>query len=132
MSNAMPGTGAAEAAPASDEVIDEIAGIEMSRREAEKEAGLAASCSSALRKLHELLERETETRRQRGGAAGQPGNVEALAAEIERVKGRAPATERGPPARNSFPDRKKESWQDAQRNPAKNKGRRTMGRAGGR
>jgi hypothetical protein len=132
MSNAMPETGAAEAAPASDEVIDEIAGIEMRRREAEKEAGLAASCGSALRKLHELLERETEARRQHGGAAGQPGNVEALAAEIERLKKRVPAKVQGPPARHAFPDRKKESWQDAQRNPAKNKGRRTMGRAGGR
>jgi transposase len=131
MSNAMPGTDAAIAASASDEVIDEIAEIEMRRREAEKEAGLAASCSSALRKLHELLDRETETRRQ-SGAAGQPGNVEAVAAEIERLKKRAPATGQGPAARNAFPERKKASWQDARRNPARNKGRRTMGRAGGR
>lgn len=132
MSNSMPGTDAAEAASASDKVIDAIAEIEMRRREAEKEAGLAASCSSALRKLHELLERETETRRQRGGGAGLPGNVEAVAAEIERLKGRAPATKQGPAARNTFPDGKKASWQDARRNPARNKGRRTMGRAGGR
>ncbi len=132
MSNAMPGTGAAQAASASDEVIDAIAEIEMLRREMQKEAGLAASCASALRKLHELLERETETRRQRGSAAGQPGNVEAVAAEIERLKRRAPATKQGPAAGNAFPDRKKASWQDARRNPARNKGRRTMGRAGGR
>src|SRR5688572_8877854 len=132
MSNAMPGTDAAKAASASDEVIDEIAEIEMRRREAEKEGGLAASCSSALRKLHELLDRETETRRQGGAAAGQPGNVEAVAAEIERLKKRAPATGQGPAARNAFPDRKKATWQDAGRNPARNKGRRTMGRGGGR
>jgi hypothetical protein len=131
MSNAISGTDAAQAASASDEVIDEIAEIEMRRREAEKEAGLAASCSSALRKLHELLDRETETRRQSGGA-GQPGNVEAVAAEIERLKTRAPATGQGPAARSAFPERKKTSWQDARRNPARNKGRRTMGRAGGR
>jgi hypothetical protein len=131
MSNAMPGTDAAVAASASDEVIDEIAEIEMRRREAEKEAGLAASCSSALRKLHELLDRETETRRQSGGA-GLPGNVEAVAAEIERLKKRAPATGQGPAARSAFPERKKTSWQDARRNPGRNKGRRTMGRAGGR
>src|SRR5687767_10275688 len=117
MSKALPGTDAAQAASASDEVIDEIAEIEMRRREAEKEAGLAASCSSALRKLHELLDRETETRRQSGGAAGLPGNVEAVAAEIERLKGRVPATKQGPAARNTFPERKKESWQDARRNP---------------
>jgi transposase len=128
MSNAMAG----KAASASDEVIDAIAEIEMRRREAEKEAGLAASCASALRKLHELLDRETESRRQGGAAAGQPGNVEAVAAEIERLKKRAPATGQGPAAKNAFPDRKKASWQDARRNPARNKGRRTMGRAGGR
>jgi hypothetical protein len=132
MSNARPGTGAAQAAPASNEVIDAIAEIEMRRREAEKEAGLAASCSSALRKLHELLDSETETRRQGGGGAGLPGNVEAVAAEIERLKRRAPATKPGPAARNTFPDQKKASWQDARRNPGRNKGRRTMGRAGGR
>jgi hypothetical protein len=132
MSNATPGADAAPAAPASDEVIDAIAEIEMRRREAEKHAGLAAACSSALRKLHELLDRETETRRQSGAAAGQPGNVEAVAAEIERLKKLAPVIGQGPAARNAFPDRKKSSWQDARRSPARNKGRRTMGRAGGR
>src|SRR5688500_14963279 len=132
MTNAMPGTDAAQAASASDEVIDAIAEIEMRRREAEKEAGLAASCSAALRQLHELLDGETETRRQHGGAAGQPGNVEAVAAEIERLKKRAPATGQGPAARNAFRERGKASWQYARRNPPRNKGRRTMGRAGGR
>jgi transposase len=127
MGDAMPGQGA----PASDEVIDAIAEIEMTRREAEKEAGLAASCGSALRKLHELLHRETEARREGGGAAG-PGNVEAVAAEIERLKKQSPATGHGPVPRNAFPERQKASWQDARRNPARNKGRRTMGRAGGR
>jgi hypothetical protein len=116
---------------ASYEVIDAIAEIEMRRREAEKEAGLAASCSSALRKLHELLDRETETRRQSGGA-GSAGDIEAVAAEIERLKKRTPATGQGPAARNAFPERGKASWQDARRNPARNKGRRTMGRPGGR
>ena len=42
----------------SDEVIDAIAQIELQRQEMEKEAGLAAACNEALRKLHELLERE--------------------------------------------------------------------------
>ncbi len=44
------------AVPASDEVIGAIAGIETKRRAMEKEAGRVASCSSALRKLHGLLE----------------------------------------------------------------------------
>lgn|SRR5689334_3184732 len=132
MSNTLPGTHSSDAPPASDEVIDAIAEIEMGRGEAEKEAGLAASCGAALRKLHELLDRETEARRLHGGGAGQAGNVEAVAAEIERLKQRIPASGQGPPARTAFIERKKESWQDARRSPARNKGRRTMGRAGGR
>ena len=128
----MPGTGAAQGASASDEVIDEIAEIEMKRREAAKEAGLAASCSSALRKLHELLDRQKEALRQRGPDADHPGSVEAVAIEIERVKALAGAKVQGPAARNSYPGRRNSSWQDAQRSPARNKGRRTMGRAGGR
>ena len=49
-----------------------------------------------------------------------------------KMKKRVPATGQGPPARSAFIERKKESWQDARRNPARHKGRRTMGRAGGR
>ena len=45
---------------ASDEVIDGIAAIEMHRQGTEKESGLAAACSEALRKLHAMLEQEKE------------------------------------------------------------------------
>lgn len=117
---------------ASEEVIDAIAGIEMQRREMEKEAGQAASCSSALRRLHELLELEKEALQLSGPEAGHPENVAAVAAEIERVKGLAVAKAQGPAARNPYPGGKKVSWQDARRTPARNKGRRTMGRSGGR
>jgi hypothetical protein len=81
--------------PATDEVIDVIAGIEMQRREMEKEAGLVASCSLALRKLHELLDHEKESLQLRGPEAGHPGNVEAVTIEIERVKGLTVVTSRG-------------------------------------
>jgi hypothetical protein len=118
--------------PATDEVIDAIAGIEMTRRETEKEAGLAASCSSALRKLHELLEHEKEALQLRGPDAASPHNVEAVTVEIERVKRLTVVTSQGPAARSAYPWRRKASWQDAHRSPARNKGRRTMGRAGGR
>ena len=43
---------------ASDEVTDGIAAIEMHRQGTEKESGLAASCSEALSKMHELLAQE--------------------------------------------------------------------------
>lgn len=118
--------------PASDEVIDAIAGIELKRRELEKEAGLAMSCNSALRGLHELLEREAAAQQPHGAGSGHPQNIHLLALEIERVKALAVVTRPGPAGKNSYPDPRKASWRDAHRNPARNKGRRTMGRAGGR
>ena len=123
--------------PATDEVIDAIADIEMKRRETEKTAGFAMSCSSALHRLNELLDYETEALRLSGPEAGHPQNVEAVRMEIGRVKGLAGAT-----GKNSFPGAgrtgqgqatgQQRSWQNAPRNPPRNKGRRTMGRAGGR
>jgi hypothetical protein len=123
--------------PATDEVIDAIADIEMKRRETEKTAGFAMSCSSALHRLNELLAHETEALRLRGLDAGHPQNVEAVRMEIGRVKGLAGAS-----GKNSFlgagrgghgqATGQQRSWQNAPRNPARNKGRRTMGRASGR
>jgi hypothetical protein len=127
LSNAPAGT-----TPATDEVIDAIAEIESQRQAMEKEAGLAASCSSALRKLHELLDREKEALQLRGPDAGHPENVEAVAVEIERVKAMTASTSPGPAPRGEYPGQRKATWRNAHRSPARNKGRRTMGRAGGR
>ncbi|MGH8632549.1 MAG: hypothetical protein ACRET7_00285 [Burkholderiales bacterium] len=109
-----------------------IADIELQRQAMEKEAGRAASCSSALRRLHELLEREQETRQRRDPDAGRPENIVAVTAEIDRVKALAVATIRRPAGKGAYPRQPKESWRDAQTNPGRNRGRRTMGRAGGR
>ena len=123
-------------APASDEVLDRIAGIELHRQAIERDAGLAAACSSALRKLHELLEREKEALQFHGTDAGNRASVDAVMIEVDRVKKLAAATGQGPLHRNT--DRTglrqesgQKSWQNAPRNPARNKGRRTMGRTGG-
>lgn len=132
MRNAMPGADHSEAASASDEVIDAIADIEMQRQAMVKDAGLAASCSSALRRLHELLDREKQALQQHGPDAGHPENVEAVAIEIDRVKGLTAITNPGPAPRGAYPGQRKVAWQNAHRSPARNKGRRTMGRAGGR
>jgi hypothetical protein len=118
--------------PATDEVIGAIADIEMQRQAMEKEGGLAASCSAALRRLHELLDREKEALQLRGPDAGHSKNVEAVATEIERVKGLTAITNPGPSPRGAYPGQRKATWRDAQRSPARNKGRRTMGRGGGR
>jgi hypothetical protein len=118
--------------PATDEMLDEIASIETQRQAMEKSAGLAASCSLALRRLHELLDHEKEALQLRGPDAGHPGNVEAVTLEIERLKGLAIVTSRGPAPTSPYATQRKASWRNAQRSPARNKGRRTMGRAGGR
>ncbi len=66
----------------SDEVVDAIASIELHRQDMAKEAGATAACNEALLKLHELLERERALQ----PGARQAAHIEALAAEIERVK----------------------------------------------
>lgn len=132
MGDATPGGSSSDTPSASYEVIDAIAEIEMWRRKAEKEGGLAGSCSAALRKLHELLDLETESLQLSGQEAGNPQNVEAVTFEIERVKALAIVTAPGPPGTSRYPARRKSQWRDAHRSPARNKGRRTMGRAGGR
>jgi len=128
----MSGADPSETASAFDEVTDAIADIEMQRQAMEKEGGLAASCSAALRKLHELLDREKEALQLRGPDAGHPENVEAVATEIERVKGLTVITSPGPAPRGAYPGQPKAAWRNAHRSPARNRGRRTMGRAGGR
>jgi hypothetical protein len=109
-----------------------IADIEMQRQALEKNAGLGASCSSALRKLHELLEREKEALQLHGPDAGRPENVETVTLEIERVKRVAVVTSQRPASKGTYPGQQKASWRNAHRSPPRNKGRRTMGRAGGR
>jgi hypothetical protein len=118
--------------PATDDVIDAIADIEMKRRETERTAGFPMSCSSALHRLNELLDHEAEALRLRGPDVGHPGNVEAVKSEIGRVKGLTL-----PKSQNAFPNnaragQRQAAWRNAARNPARNKGRRTMGRDGGR
>ena len=112
----------------SDEVLDAIAHIEMHRQEMAKEASVAAACSEALRKLHELLEREREALQLHGPGPRHAAHVEALTAEIERVKtlagvatGKHGRSQRQKPVRPAQPH-----------NLPRTKGRRTMGRSRGR
>ena len=68
-----------------DHVIDVIASVESDRQRIEKDAGLAASCGEALRRLHELLDLEREAFEVRAPGTRHP-NIEAVALEIARVK----------------------------------------------
>jgi len=72
--------------PATNGVADAIADIEKRRLTTETEAGLAMAFSAALHRLRELLDHETEALRLRGPASAHPANVEAVSAEIGRVR----------------------------------------------
>ena len=116
---------------ASDEVTDLIALIEMYRQEAQKEAGLAAACSEALHKLHELLEREKAAMQLQGPDNGHPANIEAVMHHIQRVKKLAAGQDHRNPKRARF-GQQRPPWSAGARNPARSKGRRAMGRRGAR
>jgi hypothetical protein len=117
---------------ASDEVTDGIAAIEMHRQGTEKESGLAAACSEALRKLHELLEQERAALQQHGPETVFAINVEAVENEIRRVQAMAGIKGRGPMHKNARPSERQAPRQDKPHNAPRNRGRRSMGRTGGR
>ena len=119
---------------ASDEVTDEIAAIEMHRQGTDKESGLAAACSEALRKLHALLEQEKEALQQHGPDSVHAINVEAVEHQIARVQGMAGIKGQGAAPRSARPPRGQQpaARPDKPRNAPRNRGRRAMGRGGGR
>jgi len=117
---------------ASDEVTDGIAAIEMHRQGTEKESGLAAACSEALRKLHELLEQEQAAVQQHGPDTVFEANVDAVANEIKRVQAMAGIKGQGPLHKNVRPSERQVPRPDKSHNVPRNRGRRTMGRTGGR
>ena len=118
---------------ASDEVTDSIAHIEMHRQEMAKETSLASACSEALRKLQELLKHEQEEAQNSGPDPQHKANMAALAGAIDRVKKLASVKNPGAPQRDRRPGgRRQAPMHGANASPARNKGRRTMGRRGER
>ena len=123
-----------EGTRASDEVIDEIALIAMLRHEAERHGGgLGASGSEALRKLHELRDREQKALQEGEHKAVHQANLDALAVEIRKVQQMSGSGNRNPDHKNSNP--RPRPPQQARKeggphNPPRNKGRRNMGRQG--
>lgn len=115
-----------------DHVMDAIAHIEMHRQEMAKETSVAAACNEALRKLHELLNGEREALRLHGPEPGHAANVEAVTAEIERVKRLAGAGGKGAKQGPGRPQWRNRVGPGQQHNRPRSKGRRTMGRSGGR
>lgn len=117
---------------ATDEVTDMIANIEMQRQEMEKEAGLTAACREALRKLHELLDREKKALQPHGPSTGHSANIEAVMIEIKRVNKLSGITSQGSIPKTARHGQRRVSWQNAPGSPSRNRGRRTMGRSSGR
>jgi bacterioferritin-associated ferredoxin len=117
---------------ATDEVIDMIAHIEMHRQRMANETGPAAACGEALRRLHELLDQERAALQLHGTGTAHPANIEAVTTEIKRIKQLAGATNPGSISGKGRPAQQPVSRSAAPRNPARNKGRRTMGRRGER
>ena len=102
--------------PATGELVNAIAGIETSRRHAENEAGLAASCASALGRLHELLDRAIKELQQRGLVVGHPEHVDTVVAEIVRVRALADSADQAEVIPKTY--RGPSPWQCAHRGPA--------------
>lgn len=117
-----------------DEVLDAIAHIEMHRQDSERESGLAAACSEALRKLHELLEAERAVLQQQG--AGHSANLDAVTNEINKVKRLAGMSSQERPKQKQEHRGGQQPQPGSARkgtpNAPRNKGRRTMGRRGER
>ncbi len=111
----------------SDDVIDAIAYIELHRQDMAREAGVAAACNEALRKLHALLEREREA--SRGPGERHAEHIEALANEIERVKKLAGAAAKPKQGR---PQPRKPLGPGQRHGLPRGKQRRTTGRGRGR
>lgn len=113
----------------SDEVMDAIAEIELHRQHMQKDAGLAAACNEALRKLHELLERERQALQLHDPDARHAQHVEVLAAEVERVKRLAAG---GAKAQHGRPQPRNPVRPGPSHDLPRNKRRRTTGRSRGR
>lgn len=114
------------------EVTEAIAQIETHRKSMAQEASVAAACNEALRKLHELLEREREALQLHGEADGHAETIAAVTAEIERVKRLGGAAGKGVMPKHGRPQAQKHVGPSQPHNTPQNRLRRTMGRTGGR
>jgi|SoiMethySBSTD1v2_1073268.scaffolds.fasta_scaffold674540_2 hypothetical protein len=72
--------------PETDSIAGAIADIEKRRLATENDAGMALARSSALHRLKELLDHETEALRLRGPGSAHRANVEIVRTEIGRVR----------------------------------------------
>lgn len=108
------------AEPATVEMTDTLASIEKQRRKKEKEFGVPASCSWALRKVHEVLGREGKSPGTHAENLAQPANTAAATAVIGRLRKLARATGQRATRKGHL----QRSWREAR--PSESRPRRTM------
>ena len=77
--------------PATSEMIDTLAGIEIERKEREKQSGVPVSCNWALGRLYELLPGKRRSPGMKMGATLQ-ANIEAATLAIGQLRKLAQAT----------------------------------------
>lgn len=118
-----------ETETASDHVTDEIASIQMHRKEIENESGAAAARDFALPRLRELLRIEQEALQLHGPGEHRQANIAALHAAISKVS--SSAGQRQPQSANQ-PRPGREGRRGGHRNSPKSRGGRPMGRKSGR
>ncbi len=117
---------------ASDEVTDGIAAIEMHRQGTEQESGLAVACNEALGKLRVLLEQQKEALQLNGPESVSALDVEAVANEIIRVQAMTGIRSHSQAARGPRPRERQLPRPEKAHNLPRKRGRRMMGRGGGR
>jgi len=100
------------AEPATAEVIDALARIEMQRQEKEKESGVPVSCSWALGKLHELLPRERKPAGTNGESTALRANIKAATQAIGQLRKLAQVTGQRATQKSDRPWRHQKSWRD--------------------
>ena len=79
------------AEPATTDMIDTLAGIEIERKEREKQSGVPVSCNWALGRLYKLLPGKRRSPGMKMGATLQ-ANIEAATLAIGRLRKLAQAT----------------------------------------
>ena len=105
------------AEPATAEVIDALARIEVRRQEKEKESGVRVSCSWALGKLHELLPRRRKPAGRIGESTALRANIEAATRAIGQLRKLAQITGERATLKSDRPWRHQKSWRDAREDP---------------
>jgi len=116
----------------SERVMYAIAQIEAHRQGVARESNVAAACNEALRRLHELLDEERKRLQFVGPGPERAEDIKAVTVEIERVKTLVGTAGKGAMRGHQRDQRPRGMRPDQPHNRLRTKGRRTMGRTGGR